>query len=200
MSSILSSSRSFYDTGHGHRSPRGQGERNVWWPHQSLAHRSLALSSQHQASRASTRLRKWPTGHSLVVLGWLGLCTFTAEGVDSVLSWGTKILQAVLAGQQKKPKKKDRHDLFLPFVPRTTPRPTPVQVHCCGQGGSSLGLVAVEWYVVSLSVLHQGWSSHTNWEAGTQEEIRPLGQGRVRSGLYKVSKRHTFQDSTNPGG
>ena len=120
----------FYDVGRGHRAPRGQGERNVWWLHQSLTHRRQPLSSQHQTSGPSARLKKWPAGNSLVVLEWLGLCTFTAEGVDSILSWGTKILQAVLAGQQKKQKKKDRHGLFPPFLPRTTPRPTPVQVHC----------------------------------------------------------------------
>ena len=32
--SVLSTSRNFYDMGHGHRAPRGQGERNVSCLHQ----------------------------------------------------------------------------------------------------------------------------------------------------------------------
>ena len=91
---------------HGHRAPRGQGERNVWWLHQSLTHRRLPLSSQRQTSGPSARLKKWPPGNSLVVLEWLGLCTFTAEGVDSILSWGTKILQAALAGHLRNKNRK----------------------------------------------------------------------------------------------
>ena len=51
----------------------------------------------------------------MVVLGWLGLCTLTAEGVDSILSWGTKILQAALAGHQKKQKEKDMTCSHLSF-------------------------------------------------------------------------------------
>ena len=33
---------------------------------------------------------------------WLGLCTFTAKGPDSVLGQETKILQATWHGQEKK--------------------------------------------------------------------------------------------------
>ena len=39
-------------------------------------------------------------GNSLVVQ-WLGLCAFTAEGLGSVSGWGTKILQAVQRGLNK---------------------------------------------------------------------------------------------------
>ena len=42
-------------------------------------------------------------GNSLVVQ-WLGLCAFTAEGVGSAPGWGTKIPQAMWHCQ-KKPKK-----------------------------------------------------------------------------------------------
>ena len=34
-----------------------------------------------------------------LVVQWLGLCTFTAEGLNSVPGWGTKILQAARCGQ-----------------------------------------------------------------------------------------------------
>ena len=44
-------------------------------------------------------------GDSLVVQ-WLGLCTFTAEGTDSIPGQGTKILQAMQCGKKKKKKKK----------------------------------------------------------------------------------------------
>ena len=37
---------------------------------------------------------------------WLGLSTFTAQGVCSIPGQGTKILQAVWCGQKKKKKKK----------------------------------------------------------------------------------------------
>ena len=47
---------------------------------------------------------KFSLGNSLVVQ-WLGLCTFTAEGVGSVPGWGTKIPQAVRRGQKEKKKK-----------------------------------------------------------------------------------------------
>ena len=40
-------------------------------------------------------------GDSLVVQ-WLGLCTFTAEGTDSIPGQGTKILQAMQCGKKKK--------------------------------------------------------------------------------------------------
>ena len=39
-------------------------------------------------------------GNSLVVQ-WLGLCTFTAKGLDSNPGWETKIPQAVWHGQRK---------------------------------------------------------------------------------------------------
>ena len=44
-------------------------------------------------------------GNSLVVQ-WLGLCAFTAEGQGSVPGQGTKIPQAKWHGQKKKKKKK----------------------------------------------------------------------------------------------
>ena len=37
---------------------------------------------------------------------WLGLHAFTAEGLDSVPSLGTKIPQVMLCGKNKKKKKK----------------------------------------------------------------------------------------------
>ena len=45
---------------------------------------------------------KTPPGNSLVVQ-WLGLCTFTAEGWSSVRGWGTKILQGTPGSQNKNP-------------------------------------------------------------------------------------------------
>ena len=44
-------------------------------------------------------------GNSLVVQ-WLGLHAFTAEGVGLIPGWGTKIPQAAWCGQRKKKKKK----------------------------------------------------------------------------------------------
>ena len=46
-------------------------------------------------------------GNSLVVL-WLGFCAFTAEGPDSIPSWGTKIPRAALCGQKKKKRKRKK--------------------------------------------------------------------------------------------
>ena len=43
-------------------------------------------------------------GDSLVVQ-WLGLLTFTDEGMGSIPGWGTKIPQAAQRGQKKKKKK-----------------------------------------------------------------------------------------------
>ena len=40
-------------------------------------------------------------GNSLAVQ-WLGLHSFTAEGLDSISGWGTKILQATRHSQKKK--------------------------------------------------------------------------------------------------
>ena len=34
-----------------------------------------------------------------MIVQWLGLCDFTAEGQGSVRGWGTKILQALRSGQ-----------------------------------------------------------------------------------------------------
>ena len=53
-------------------------------------------------------------GNSLVVL-WLGFCAFTAEGPDSIPSWGTKIPRAALCGQKKKKKKKKGERLSQSF-------------------------------------------------------------------------------------
>ena len=36
-----------------------------------------------------------------MVVQWLGLDTFTAEGFDSIPGWGTRIPQAVRCGQKK---------------------------------------------------------------------------------------------------
>ena len=37
-----------------------------------------------------------------MVVQWLGLRAFTAEGTGSILGWGTKISQAAQCGQKKK--------------------------------------------------------------------------------------------------
>ena len=39
---------------------------------------------------------------SFLIVQWLGLCTFTARGPESVPGWGTEIPQAVLRGQKNK--------------------------------------------------------------------------------------------------
>ena len=44
--------------------------------------------------------KKWSQGNSLVVQ-WLGLCTFTAEGLGSIPGQGTKIPQARQHSQNK---------------------------------------------------------------------------------------------------
>ena len=38
------------------------------------------------------------------VVQWLGLCTFTAEGLSSIPSWGTKIIQSVWCDSLVPPK------------------------------------------------------------------------------------------------
>ena len=48
-------------------------------------------------------LGKSTSGNSLAV-HWLGLCTFTAEGPDSIPGQGTKILQTVQHGQKERKK------------------------------------------------------------------------------------------------
>ena len=40
---------------------------------------------------------------------WLGLCAFTANGLDLIPSQGTKIPQVTWHGQKKKEKKTIRH-------------------------------------------------------------------------------------------
>ena len=40
-------------------------------------------------------------GNSLVAQ-WLGLCTFTVEGLCSIPGWGTKILQVIQCSQKLK--------------------------------------------------------------------------------------------------
>ena len=41
-------------------------------------------------------------GESSLLVQWLGLLAFTAEGLGSIPSWGTKIPQAMRHGQRKK--------------------------------------------------------------------------------------------------
>ena len=50
-------------------------------------------------------------GNSLAVQ-WLGLCTFTAEGLGSIPGQGTKILQAVQCGKKKKKKKQKKEIIY----------------------------------------------------------------------------------------
>ena len=54
-------------------------------------------------------------GTSLVVQ-WLGLCAFIAEGLGSIPGWGTKIPQAVQCGKKKEKNK----DLPLTSSRKTT--------------------------------------------------------------------------------
>ena len=42
-----------------------------------------------------------PSGNSPAVQ-WLGFHAFTADGMDSIPGWGTKILKTVQCGQRKK--------------------------------------------------------------------------------------------------
>ena len=46
-----------------------------------------------------SRLKNLKSGNSLVVQ-WLGLHAFTAEGASSIPGWGTKILQAAQRSQK----------------------------------------------------------------------------------------------------
>ena len=40
-------------------------------------------------------LKNPPDKGNFLVVKWLGLCTFTAEGLGSMPGWGTEILQAM---------------------------------------------------------------------------------------------------------
>ena len=51
-------------------------------------------------------------GNSLAVQ-WLGLCTFTAEGLGSIPGPGTRILQAVQHGTKKKKKVIQNNNNFI---------------------------------------------------------------------------------------
>ena len=50
---------------------------------------------------------------------WLGLCTFTAEGVGSIPVWGAKILASCVV-QPKKEKKKKEISTFIYFFLMTS--------------------------------------------------------------------------------
>ena len=54
-------------------------------------------------------LLKTGRGNSLAVQ-WLGLCTFTAKGLGSILGRGTKILQAALNRRKKKKEEKKEEE------------------------------------------------------------------------------------------
>ena len=45
-----------------------------------------------------------PFSWNLLADHWLGLCAFTAEGLDSIPGWQIKILQATWHGHRKKKK------------------------------------------------------------------------------------------------
>ena len=52
------------------------------------------------------RFRRWhapaPSKSNLLVVQWLALCAFTAEGAGSIPGWGSKILQAAVQEKKKK--------------------------------------------------------------------------------------------------
>ena len=57
---------------------------------------------------------KWDSIGNYLVVQWLGLCTFTAEGVGSIPGWGTNILQEAWRGRKKK-RKKGWHSCPVPW-------------------------------------------------------------------------------------
>ena len=65
---------------------------------------NLKLTYFKFISSLLVKVLKQMTGNSLAVQ-WLGLCTFTAEGLGSISGQGTKINPAIHAPWPKKPKK-----------------------------------------------------------------------------------------------
>ena len=67
---------------------------------------------QLNSKKETTQLKNGQKGNFLVVQ-WLGLCTYTAEGAGSVPGQGTKIPQATHGGQKKKKWSKNLNRLFF---------------------------------------------------------------------------------------
>ena len=84
------------------RPPKDKAKRKFYVKRDFFHYSVQFYTCAHQAIALPTpNLKKKKPGDSLVVQ-WLGLCAFTAKGPGSTPGQGTKILQAVQCGQNKK--------------------------------------------------------------------------------------------------
>ena len=94
---------------------------------------------------------RWESWGNPLVVQWLKLHAFTAEGVALILGWGTKILQVVWLGQKNKTKNKQKdflsyfEDNELIVVLICLFLFSPLKLRCCGSGRWMVSVTEDEW-------------------------------------------------------
>ena len=71
----------------------------------------MSILTREEWSLVDTREER-NSGNSLVVQ-WLGLCVFTAEGTGSIPGWGTKIPASGVAKPKRKKEKRKKKEIHL---------------------------------------------------------------------------------------